>query len=334
MLAGPAQRAQPMTALLLLLPLAANHAARGSVAPSPVPCLSGHQSCPFTFGMNQSGCCALDDTDAVCCETPLPVGLKRSYCCPKGSSCSTQGCTPLHHSYSCGPSQGTNCSVSFLCSSGPKDWSSTSNGEPAVVVIGDSVSIGWTPVLSDLLNTSHVVTHSPGELADGGARSTTNFITCSDYLLRTAELQPLPLKKGDTVLMNFGLHDYNLGLVGVTEYTEELTQGIKRTQAVLPAGAKLVFVGTTPAHNTATPADDITVVALNKAAAQVCKEFGIAFIDLHSPLIKTCGAVPWADNGTSACSLCAPDCKRLAVHYTRAGYEVIAHTVAEAAGLL
>ena len=57
--------------------------------------------------------------------------------------------------------------------------------------------------------------------------------------------------------MNFGLHDYNLGLAGVDEYTTELTESVRRTKAVL-SGARLLFVGTTPAHNTATPADDVS----------------------------------------------------------------------------
>ena len=43
-------------------------------------------------------------------------------------------------------------------------------------------------------------------MADGGARSTSNFAACADYLLSTDTLQPLPLKRGDTILMNFGLH--------------------------------------------------------------------------------------------------------------------------------
>jgi len=305
---------------------------------TPVPCHDGHQSCPFTFGMNSSGCCALNDPDAVCCQTPLAPesgeNLARSYCCPKGSGCSTQGCTPKQNIYSCGPTQGTNCSVSFLCSSGPRDWTTDGNTKPAVLVIGDSVSIGWTPQLAALLNTSHVVSHSPGQMADGGARSTTNFITCSDYLLNTADLKPLPLKKGDTVLMNFGLHDYNLGLAGVPEYTSELTESIKRTQAVVPEGAKLVFVGTTPAHNTGrAEVDDTTVVALNKAAEEICSNMSVPFIDLHTPLTKECGPVPWADNGTDACPLCAPKCKGLSVHYLTAGYQVIAGIVGKAAGL-
>ena len=58
-------------------------------------------------------------------------------------------------------------------------------------------------------------------MSDGGARSTSNFVNCADYLLQTATLQPLPLKKGDALLINFGLHDYNQGLAGVPEYTQE-----------------------------------------------------------------------------------------------------------------
>eukprot|EP01043_Picozoa_sp_COSAG02_P084637 COSAG02_NODE_22434_length_753_cov_0.551988_1_plen_35_part_01 len=34
-------------------------------------------------------------------------------------------------------------------------------GKPAVLVIGDSVSNGWTPVLSTMLAATHTVVHSP-----------------------------------------------------------------------------------------------------------------------------------------------------------------------------
>ena len=61
---------------------------------------------------------------------------------------------------------------------------------------------------------------------------------------------------------------------------------------------------------------------------------GVQYIDLHTPLIQRCGPVPWADNGTAACPLCAPKCKALSVHYQRSGYEVIARLVANATGLL
>ena len=127
----------------------------------PVPCYDGHVSCNSTFGMNHTGCCALDDAEAVCCQTPLPAGLVRSYCCPRGASCSTQGCSPRPSPPSlCGPEQGDNCNVSYLCSSGPEDWTknrASASALPAVLVMGDSVSNGWTPVLADMLAATHVV---------------------------------------------------------------------------------------------------------------------------------------------------------------------------------
>ena len=143
------------------------------------------------------------------------------------------------------------------------------------------------------------------------------------------------------------------------------------TKSAMPAGAKLIFIGTTPAHNTATAeVEDVTVVgeqplhilralgpsspfslrillvcsftdsdsgghiaAINAAAKAVCRKSGVKFVDLHTPLIAACGAVPWADKGAAACKLCAPSCKRLSVHYIAAGYEFIARIVAKAAGL-
>jgi len=302
-----------------------------------VPCFAEHASCPSVFGMNQSGCCALASPNAICCETVLvgptgPIvpgneGLKRSYCCPEGSGCSERGCTPLLKPLPslCGPLQGTNCNVSYLCSSGPVNWISAGGGKPAVVVVGDSVSNGWTPVLTRMINTTHTTVHSPGQMSDGGARSTSNFINCADYLLSTATLQPLPLKKGDLMLINFGLHDYNLGVAGVPEYAAEYKKGLQKATALAGAnGAAVVIVGTTPAHNTATPVDDATVVQLNVAAAALAKESGLQFIDLHTPLIKECGPVPWQDTGPNACQLCAPNCKGLSVHYGPAGYSKIA----------
>ena len=292
----------------------------------PVPCYPGHVSCPSTFGMNQSGCCALADPGAVCCQTPLTGqgdAMSRSYCCPHGTACSTNGCTQLTQPLGyCGPEQGTNCNVSYLCSSGPAAWAGGSL--PAVVVVGDSVSIGWTPVLAVNLSATHAVVHSPGHLADGGARSTSNLVNCADYLLATETLAPLPLRRGDALLVNFGLHDYNLGLGGVPEYTAEYRIGLTKALALAQAaGATLSMLATTPAHNTASAADDTTVVALNEAAAGLAKELDVSFVDLHTPLIAACGPVPWADNGTNACPLCAPQCKQLSVHYTSQGYKVI-----------
>jgi hypothetical protein len=196
-----------MQAMLLLVRaalLSGASAGPSDSALTAVPCLGAHVGCNATFGTNSSGCCALADPQAVCCQTVLvgpsgPIvpgneGLKRSYCCPSGSQCTERGCTrPIPAPRLCGPTQGDNCNVSYLCTSGPADWTRTAGpeaaGRPAVLVIGDSVSNGWTPVLSKLLAATHTVVHSPGRMTDGGARSTSNLVNCADYLLSTDLLE-------------------------------------------------------------------------------------------------------------------------------------------------
>ena len=121
-----------------------------------------------------------------------------------------------------------------------------------------------------------------------------------------------------------------LWLCSVPEYKSEYAAGLSKIMQVAKhAGARVTILGTTPAHNTATAADDVTVVALNKAAAALASENELPFVDLHTPLISRCGRVPWADNGTNACPLCAPHCKALSVHYGSAGYAVIANIIKE-----
>jgi lysophospholipase L1-like esterase len=268
---------------------------------------------------------------AQCCQTPLPVGLARNYCCPAGSQCSTQGCTPVHPEYPCGPTQGENCTVSYVCAPGPLAWSPTP-GIPNIVVIGDSVSIGWTPALRALVGANATgfnayVTHSPAS-GDGGARSTSDILQCWKYRVSTATLDPLPLTKNDYVLFNAGLHDYNLGPAGVEQYTQQLTNITARLKQTV--SAKLLFVGTTPAHNTPNPADNPTVELLNTAAKSVMSAANIPFLDLYAAVTQKCGGVPWADQGPIACPLCAPKCKALSVHYTPAGYNFIASHILEA----
>mmetsp|Transcript_20842 Transcript_20842/g.54173 ORF Transcript_20842/g.54173 Transcript_20842/m.54173 type:complete len:338 (+) Transcript_20842:22-1035(+) len=301
--------------------------ARPTVGDNQTVCGAEAIVCPDSFSDTKEGCCTLGH-GATCCYTPLgPAnGLKRNYCCPAGSQCSLTGCTPIRPIYSCGPGQGENCSESFVCAPGPLPWVPEA-GKPSVVVIGDSVSIGWTPVLGTLVQNGSfqaVVTHSPAS-GDGGARSTSDMLACYKYRVATSTLEPLPLTKSDFLVFNFGLHDYNLGPAGVAQYGEQLANITRRLQSSVTA--KMLFVGTTPAHNTASPVDDSTVQLLNAKAADVMKAAGIPFLDMYTPLINECGPVPWADEGPNACTLCAPDCKALSVHYTKAGYNVIASHV-------
>eukprot|EP00038_Savillea_parva_P007245 m.168811 g.168811 ORF g.168811 m.168811 type:complete len:325 (+) comp13008_c0_seq1:44-1018(+) len=320
-----------------MLPLCIGAAAVVAVALQAPPASRGNGTvcaptakvCPDAFSDTKEGCCVLGP-DAQCCQTPLgsPKGLMRNYCCPSGSQCSIDGCTPTKAVYPCGPAQGDNCTESFVCAPGPLPWTPTP-GVPNIVVIGDSVSIGWTPVLGSLVsNGSYTayVTHSPAS-GDGGARSTSDMLQCFPYRVATSTLEPLPLTKDDIVLFNFGLHDYNFGAAGVAQYTSDLTNITQRLKSTLPT--KFLFVGTSPVHN-GQPGQDATVQLLNKAAKDVMDAASIPFLDLYDPLMAKCGPVPWADEGPNACSLCAPKCKSLVVHYTPAGYSVIASLILDA----
>ena len=184
-----------------------------------------------------AACCTLTGP-AECCASGAASATQARFgappppddsaiCCPAGQCGGSRGCVPAEPIYACGPVQGQNCTGNFLCPTGPATWAA--DAPQAILVLGDSVSIGWTPRIELLLGAdNHTVLHSPGALQDGGARSTSNMLQCSDYLLSTEELTPLPLRKDDVFLFNFGLHDYNYGLAGVPQYTEELTNITKQ----------------------------------------------------------------------------------------------------------
>ena len=303
------------SAVLLIAAAAAGNSENVTV------CGSNATICPDSFSYTGKGCCVLG-SNAQCCQTPLAPGngRVRNYCCPEGSQCSPGGCTPVKHVYPCGTEQGENCSVSYVCHPGPQPWEPTP-GVSNIMVIGDSVSRGWTPRLARLAHGSYV-THDPYS-GDGGARSTSDMLQCWKYRVHTAALTPLPLTANDTVLFNFGLHDYNLGLAGADQYEADLTNITAGLQSTL--AARLVYILTTPSHQNTE--EDATVQILNERAMKVMKTAKVPVIDMYTPLIKECGAVPWADSGPTACKLCAPECQKLHVHYTPAGYEFIAKRV-------
>jgi hypothetical protein len=58
-------------------------------------------------------------------------------------------------------------------------------------------------------------------------------------------------------------------------------------------------------------------------------------VDLYTPIMAHCGPVPFLDKptaGRTACSLCAPQCEALSVHYRSPGYQFIAQAIAQAIG--
>jgi len=72
-----------------------------------------------------------------------------------------------------------------------------------VLIVGDSVSIGYTPWVAEAMASTALVQHSPWG-ADGGAEETQFGFRCIDNLVRAPDGTPL---SPDVLVFNWGLHN-------------------------------------------------------------------------------------------------------------------------------
>ena len=153
-------------------------------------------------------------------------------------------------------------------------------GLPRVLLIGDSISIGYTRPVRELLKGKANVHRPP-----------TN---CASTLVGLESLEAwLGDKKWDVIHFNWGLHDLKYidekgNLVAVDkgkqqvpldEYEKNLRQLV---QHLKKTGAKLIWCATTPVPEGAAgrvPGDE---VKYNEAAARVMKEHGVETDDLYA----------------------------------------------------
>jgi acyl-CoA thioesterase-1 len=179
---------------------------------------------------------------------------------------------------------------------------------PRVLLIGDSISMGYTLPVRELLKDKANVNHPPencGETARG---------------LKSLE-KWLGEKKWDVIHFNFGLHDLKYldengkyvspdkgRQVAVPEqYEKNLRELVTKLQAT---GAKLIFASTTPVPDGTTGRVKDDELRYNAAAESVMKESGIEYEDLHG-IIKANPSLQLPKN----------------VHFTPEGYKVLATEV-------
>lgn len=184
-------------------------------------------------------------------------------------------------------------------------------GLPRVLLIGDSISMGYTVATRELLKGIANVHRIP---ANGGP--TTNGLKSIDSWLGD--------QKWDVIHFNWGLHDLKyiddqanrvdpkVGKVQVAldDYEKNLrtlTQRLKKT------GAKLIWCSTTPVPEGAEARIANDELKYNAIAAKIMEEEGVAIDDLYS------FAKPQFDKiGLPA-----------NVHYSPEGYSVLATQVAK-----
>lgn len=180
-----------------------------------------------------------------------------------------------------------------------------------VLIIGDSISIGYTPLVEKALAPGIVVSHNPG---NGG--SSIRGVDSLEVWLNHREW--------DMIVFNFGLHDlvykdaqkkYDVvnGKISVSldDYRKNLETIVARLKETT---AKLLFVTTTvvPENSAGRKVED--PAKYNEVAKEVMKKNGIAVVDLY----------------TASQSIHPLNSKPGNVHYTDKGYELLAAPLIEA----
>src|SRR6266550_2470169 len=174
---------------------------------------------------------------------------------------------------------------------------------PRVLLIGDSISIGYTePVRVELTNKANV-----HRIPENGAATIVGVKNLDKWL---------GTLKWDVIHFNFGLHDLRLDdgkhQVPLPDYETNLRTIVQRLQK---SGARLIWATTTPVPDADVkpPRRSADVIAYNAAAARIMTESGIPIDDLYELIKPRLGELQLPAN----------------VHYTLPGYNVLGHQVAE-----
>jgi len=169
-------------------------------------------------------------------------------------------------------------------------------GQPRVLLIGDSVSRGYTQAVRKALAGKANVHRAPAN--------------CGPTALGMEKLEVwLGDGKWDLIHFNFGIHDR---ATPMTDYTQRLEALVGRLQAT---GAKLIWASTTPIpDDPATGQTAASIVERNQAAAEVMARHGVAVDDLFTLVTPHLSEAQLPKD----------------VHFSAKGYELLGQQVAAA----
>jgi len=176
-------------------------------------------------------------------------------------------------------------------------------GLPRVLLIGDSISIGYTVPVRNLLRGKANV----HRILENGA-TTANGVAKLDAWLGSG--------KWDVIHFNFGLHDIKImddgkHQVELDAYEANLRKIVARLKST---GARLIFATTTPVPDGKLnpPRKAADVAPYNAVARKVMRETGVEVDDLYGFVLPRVAEIQRPAN----------------VHYTDAGYAALAGQVA------
>ena len=230
-------------------------------------CPADATCCPSFYSVTKVGCCPFKS--AVCC-----AGSSAGTCCPTGTTCKLASGTGVTEVYNCTTPSGSVARQNVgVCKPGVMLPLSTTLKN--VLVIGDSLSIGYLPPLRSQLADIALVQHAPADVSDGGAEETAYGLQCLDYWLHSPS--GLDLGAGpDVIVFNFGMHNYRSGAPvpgqegPPTVYAAELQNFTSQLLAYTNSHpkTKLLYLLTT-AQLCSASTDETIKSTLNPAAAAI-----------------------------------------------------------------
>lgn len=245
--------------------------------------------------------------------------------CPAHSSCvlarGSGNASDLHGVYACVADAGGASWGSSRCSCKPGAPLPPSAVLKNVLVIGDSISLGYTPFLQAALADVALLQHAPFS-SDGGSEEAAYTLQCLSYWLASPAGARVPW---DLVYINSGMHNSGQGAAWIVPgqsgepaaYAAELEAILSSLAARVP---RVVFGVTSPMLCNAT-IDAVISGTLNPAARLVAAGAGITdFVDLYAAVTDACGPVPQASCFGQAGGFCP--------HSNDAGYTYLASKIA------
>lgn len=194
-----------------------------------------------------------------------------------------------------------------LCFQGPKGAPIIKDNPdlPRVLIIGDSISMGYTPEVQDFLKGKANVHRVPGNASSTG--------------FGLANLEKwLGKESWNIIHFNFGLHDAKLPPEGVRHSPPDVYE--KNLRAIVmrlkKTNARLIFATTTPVPNGGNLAPDRKfgdVARYNEIALKVMKEEGVLIDDLNKTIAPLVDKVQ----------------KPRDVHFTKEGSRILGEAVAK-----
>ncbi len=112
-----------------------------------------------------------------------------------------------------------NPTKTYCCLPGPE--LNASKTLPNKMILGDSVSIGYTPDVIKNLSSQTLVQHSPWDTRNGGAATTSYGLSCLPIFLKNVKQEFIAW---DLIQFNFGLHDLDNSTQGEQTYKQQLQQ--------------------------------------------------------------------------------------------------------------